>query len=39
MEAEAFYFLVFSWFDDKIVTKRKTSDICMGERVLYKNVP
>ena len=39
MEAEAFYFLVFSWFDDKIVKKRKTSDICMGERVFYKNVP
>ena len=35
MEAETFYFLAFSWFDFKIVTKRKTSDICMGETVLY----
>ena len=35
MEAETFYFLVFFWFDDKIVIKRKTSDICMGETVPY----
>ena len=35
MEAETLYFLVFSRFDDKIVIKRKTSDICMGETVPY----
>ena len=35
MEAETFYFLVFFWFDDKIVIKRKTSDIRMGETVPY----
>ena len=33
MEAETFYFLLFFWFDDKIVIKR--SDICMGETVPY----
>ena len=27
MEAESFYFLVFFQFDDKIVIKRKTSDL------------
>ena len=32
MEAETFYFIFF-WFDDKIVIKCKTSDICMGETV------
>ena len=35
MEAETFYFLVSFWFDDKIVIKRKTSDICMVETVPY----
>ena len=35
MEAETFYFLVFSWFDDKIVIKLKTNDICLGETVPY----
>ena len=35
MEAEAFCFLVIFWFDDKIVIKRKASDICMGETVPY----
>ena len=27
---------MFSWFDDKIVIKRKTIDICKGETVPYK---
>ena len=36
MEAETFYFLVFFWFHDKIVIKRKTSEICMGETVPYR---
>ena len=27
MEAETFYFLLFFWFDDKIVINRKTSDL------------
>ena len=34
-EAETFYFLVSFWFDDKIVIKCKTIDICMGETVPY----
>lgn len=33
--AQTFYFLEFFWFNDKTVIKRKTSDICMGEAVLY----
>ena len=35
MEAETFYFIVTFWFDDKIVIKRKTGDICMVETVPY----
>ena len=35
IEGETFYFLVFFWFDDKIVIKRKTSEIFMGETVPY----
>ena len=35
MEAKAFYFHVFFWFDDKVVIPRKTSDICISETVPY----
>ena len=39
IEAETFYFLVFSWFHDKIGITSKTSDICISETVPYISVP